>query len=149
MQLRHYLFLFCLLIHNFVCASESVASKQEMHDTISAYLKLSDKITQDADIKRLAQITTDDFEYYQPSFDIHFSKEQWLRALKDRLSNEQTRNITTQITAVEFALNVAFVKQQSQWEQNVNGKWYGRSSNDLVTLFEFSNGKISAVREYW
>lgn len=149
MQLRRFLLLCCLFLNLPSYAYERAASEQVMSENLVSFIKFNDTLQSESDINRLSALTTDDFQYYQPSFNIHLSKEQWLMALKERLAVNQTRNVKTDIVQTEFALNVAFVRQSSRWEQQINGKWYARSSDNLTTLFEFSNGKISAVREYW
>lgn len=149
MQLRRFLLLCCLFLNLSTYAYERAASEQVMSENLVSFIKFNDTLQSESDINRLSALTTDDFQYYQPSFNIHLSKEQWLMALKERLSAKQTRSVKTDIVQTEFALNVAFVRQSSRWEQQINGKWYARSSDNLTTLFEFSNGKISAVREYW
>jgi len=149
MQLRRFLLLCCLFLNLSSNAYERAASEQAMSENLVSFMKFNDTLQSESDINRLSALATDDFQYYQPSFNIHLSKEQWLMALKERLAVNQTRNVKTDIVQTEFALNVAFVRQSSRWEQQINGKWYARSSDNLTTLFEFSNGKISAVREYW
>ncbi|MEC8328459.1 MAG: hypothetical protein VX100_20550 [Pseudomonadota bacterium] len=133
----------------FCYASAEPLSEKDMRAQVTQFIKLNDSIDKQSTIVSLSQLTATQFEYYQPSFQIHLDKEQWVNALNERMKQTRTRNVKTEITHIEFALNAAFVKQKSTWQQRVNGKWYARSSDNIVSLFEFSNGKITAVREYW
>ncbi|KPV97114.1 hypothetical protein AN214_01131 [Pseudoalteromonas sp. P1-9] len=144
-----YVIVLLLLSTQFCYASVEPTSEDMMRAQITQFITLNDSIDKQSTIVSLSQLTATQFEYYQPSFQIHLDKEQWMSALNERVKQTRTRNVKTQITHIEFALNAAFVKQKSSWQQRVNGKWYTRSSNNIVSLFEFSNGKIIAVREYW
>lgn len=127
-----------------------VHNEDEMGSLVKQFVAQQDKIANEQELKILAGLLHESFRYYHPHFSINYSKDKWLDAMRLKFKHKpQTRFVNTQIITVNYALNAAYVQQQSDWEQEVNGKWFARNTSKIVSLFEFKDGKISAIREYW
>lgn len=127
-----------------------VHNEDEMGRLVKQFVAQQDKIANEQELTLLADLLHDSFRYYHPHFSINYPKSKWLDAMRLKFKHKpQTRFVNTQIITVNYALNAAYVQQQSEWEQEVNGKWFARNTTKIVSLFEFKDGKISAIREYW
>ena len=130
-------------------SAKNALEKSEMEKLVRLFIQSQDALQTHDDIVSLSKVLHDDFEYNHAHYAIRLSKKTWQDTLLEQVNTRQTRDTYTQINHISYAYNAAFVQQSSKWQQRVNNQWYQRQSNTISTLFEFKEGKISAIREYW
>ncbi|QBY04357.1 nuclear transport factor 2 family protein [Thalassotalea sp. HSM 43] len=116
--------------------------------TVEQFVSLSDatkvKGASQADIDAVAALLTDDMRYQHPNYGADLSKADFIAGLVNYMgmADSLTSNITNKIVG-DNAITIAFVSTTvMDGKQEVDGK-------PLMRLFEFKDGKISLIREYW
>ncbi len=131
------------------CAFALPMSEAHMRETIMRYFTVMDALKDKSDIKTLVAMVDDTFIYQHRAQSTHLDKLSWQQALKYKLNNRDLiRYERTQVQSIQFARDAAFVVQTVSWQQKEGQAWYAHQQV-ITTLFEFQQGKIIAIREYW
>lgn len=141
----------CLVLTNSAfaenCSSSCQLNQIELY--FSALDKISRKGSSREDIDALLALTHDDVKYIHVEYEANFTKSSWRKAFIRNLERGAYQNsannkmrITNQIfgenhVAIEYAHGL--VQQDGSWKK----------SEPLLILFQFTNGKISLIKELW
>ncbi len=96
------------------------------------------------EIKLVADLLTDDMRYQHPKYQVDVSKQAFIAGLKHWMGSAEQLNSTIKNSIVgDNAVVISYISKS---------KRAGKIEIDetpLMRLFEFKDGKISLVREYW
>lgn len=128
------------------------AHKDSLRKVVEEYYSLNLEIFEQnstrADIDKLFNLFTDDFVYVHPRFGGEYSRK---GLYEGYLNNQKNGNYDGSIVDVSIenmiiGLN-AIVTERAYLQQTETGK--AEKVDPGMTLFEFRNGKISKIFEYW
>ncbi|MBA4746233.1 MAG: nuclear transport factor 2 family protein [Muricauda sp.] len=127
------------------------AHKDSLNKTIENYYELNLKIFQAnstiEDIDSVFQLFTDDFEYVHPKYGGTYTREDLYNGYVRNQKNGGYDGTVTNIKIINKIIGLnAVVIQRMFVEKKENGIKEGEPQ---MTLFEFKNGKISRIFEYW
>lgn len=146
------LFLLCLFITNGINAQEAKKTHEDsLNVLVTEYYKQNLKVFQSdskiKDIDAVFNLFTSDFTYVHPKYGGTYTRKDlyngYVRNQKKgmydgAITNIKIRNKITGLNAV--------VVERAYIEKTENGTEEGEPR---MTLFEFKNGKISRIFEYW
>lgn len=143
---------FVFLTTNQITAQDNTKTHKDTLDIIiNKYYDLNLKIFQKnstiKDIDKVFSLFTDDFEYIHPKYGGTYTREDlyngYLRNQKNGGYNGNIKDI--KITNKIIGLNAVVVEKKFIEKKDEELK----EGNLEMTLFEFRNGKISRIFEYW
>ncbi len=127
--------LFCL-ISSIVFANDEL-SEADMLKTVQSFYTLNDSLgSEDATLNTvdaIFELMTDDFVYEHPKYGGVYSREKLYQGYKRNFERGAYKVKNTQLKSYISGHNMLVVKR-------VSGK---------TSLFEFTDGKISRIKEYW
>jgi len=146
--------MFLLLFLNIVVKSQDVteAHKDSIRKSVEHYYQLNLKVYQQTstkdDIDNLFNLFTDDFVYIHPKYGGKYSRKD---IYEGYLNNQKNGSYNGSITDVKIknmiiGLN-AVVTDRVYLRHAESGEL--EEVDPGMTLFEFRNGKISKIAEYW
>lgn len=127
------------------------AHKDSLDSVVEKYYDLNLKIFQAnstiGDIDSAFKLFTDDFEYFHPKYGGTYSREDLYNGYINNQKNGAYDGKITDIKIINkiIGLNAVVVRKSFVEKQN-GGINVGAAE---MTLFEFKNGKISRISEYW
>ena len=145
-------FVFLLLVSNLITAQEATKAHKDSLDTVvKKYYDLNLKIFQAnstvEDIDSTFELFTDDFEYVHPKYGGTYTREDLYNGYVRNQKNGGYDGKVTDIKIMNKIIGLnAVVVQKRFVEKKDGGTKEGQSE---MTLFEFRNGKISRIFEYW
>ncbi len=143
--------IFLLLTIAFLATSvnaQSKAHKDSLNAIIKTYYDLNVKVFQadskPVDVANIFKIFTDDFTYVHPKYGGVYTR---AVLLKGYLRNQKNGRYDSNITDIKIVnkivgLNSVVVARKYITKEKGTG-------DSKMTLFEFKNGKISKIFEYW
>jgi ketosteroid isomerase-like protein len=99
------------------------------------------------DIDKAFELFTDDFTYVHAKFDGYYTRES---LYKSALRNQKNGSYNGSVTGFKINNKIIGLKAaavQKRFVEKRNGKTI--ESEPQLSLFEFKNGKISRIVEYW
>jgi ketosteroid isomerase-like protein len=139
-------------VHHFVQAQQSnLTHKDSLNHTLNQYYKLNLKVFQQnstlKDIDNIFELFTDDFTYVHPKYGGIYSREDLYDGYKRNQKNGGYDGsvMDIKIENIIYGLNAITVSKRFITKQE--GKRV--EGNEQMALFEFKNGKISKIKEYW
>jgi hypothetical protein len=144
---------FLLLLHINVNSQEITEEhKDSLRIVVEQYYALNLKIYQQSsskyDIDKLFNLFTDDFVYVHPKYGGSYSRND---IYEGYINNQKNGSYNGSVTDVKIrnlivGLN-AIVTDRVYFKKNPSGEL--EEVDPGMTLFEFSDGKISKIFEYW
>ena len=132
-------------------AANPPLTEAQMVQMVNSFLTLSDAIdtTGAEGIEKVVALLHPDFRYEHREYGAHFD----LAGLKEgylaRIERGWTRNSYSEITQFIAGENMLVIQKSSSWDDGRSGVWQNQHREGDVTLYEFTDGKISFIKEYW
>lgn len=150
--MRKYLFLLTLTISGFVFGQQSLQTHSDtLNWTIDEYYRLNLKIFQaestQQDIDSLFTLFTSDFTYVHPKYGGTYTREDLYNGYSNNRKNGGYNGRVVNIKLLNRIVGLNAVTTQKQFVTQDNGVL--TEGEKEMTLFEFSEGKISRIFEYW
>ncbi|MEQ8474456.1 MAG: nuclear transport factor 2 family protein [Marinoscillum sp.] len=95
------------------------------------------------DIDQLFELFTEDFTYVHPKYGGEYSRNDLLEGYMRNQENSGYNGDVTAIKVLQMIVGLNAVATEKQFI-HLNSE-----SEPQMTLFEFENGKISRIQEYW
>lgn len=147
-------YIFFLLFFHFDVKSQEITEehKDSIRIVVEQYYSLNLKIYQQSstkdDIDKLFNLFTDDFVYIHPKYGVNYSRNDIYEGYINNQKNGSYNGSITdfKIMNMIFGLN-ALVTDRVYIRKIASGEL--EEVDPGMTLFEFKNGKISKIFEYW
>ena len=141
-----------VLSTNQICAQEATnAHKDSLNSVISKYYELNLKIFQAnssiEDINSAFELFTDDFTYVHPKYGGTYTREDLYNGYVRNQKNGGYNGTVTDIKIINKIIGLNAVVVQKRFVKKRDGKI--KEEELEMTLFEFKEGKISRIFEYW
>ena len=125
--------------------------KDSLNQVVDAYYRLNLKIFQSTstpgDIDSLFLLFTEDFEYVHPKYGGTYSRQDLYDGY---MNNQKNGRYNGRIRDIKILQRIAGLNGVSVEKQFITQSDDGLSSGDAqMTLFEFRDGKIFRIREFW
>lgn len=132
-------------------APARAADEQSLAQIVERYYALEDGVEQGgaATIEAILDLMHADMRYQHPEFGVNYDQAGLKDGYERRIARGWIRNNKTIITNMIVGKNMIALERSSTWEDRRTGSWEKRSSEGLVATFEFKDGKIWRVREFW
>lgn len=130
----------------------AVMGEEAMTAMVDAWYRLSGQELDDrgeAGIESVMALMHEDMRYVHREYDADFDRAMLTDGFRRRLERADTRNSTNTITNLIAGKNMVVVERSTAYERRTETGWEKRGEEDLVTLFEFRDGKIWRITEYW
>jgi hypothetical protein len=146
--MNYKLLLALALFSSSISFGQTKAHKDSLNTVIKIYYDLNVKVFQadskPADVDNIFKLFTDDFTYVHPKYGGVYTREV---LLKGYLRNQKAGRYNSNITDIKIVnriegLNSVVVARKYVTKKEGEGE-------SKMTLFEFKNGKISKIFEYW
>lgn len=140
-----------LLTNQILAQDTSKAHKDSLDTVVKKYYDLNLKIFQKnstiEDIDRAFELFTDDFEYVHPKYGGTYTR---LDLYNGYVRNQKKGGYDGKITDIKIVNKIIGLNAVVVEKRFVKKKDDGIKVGDSeMTLFEFKNGKISRIFEYW
>ncbi|WP_034229957.1 nuclear transport factor 2 family protein [Aquimarina pacifica] len=141
-----------VFISNSINAQEVTKThKDSLNNVIKKYYELNVKIFQSnstlEDIDNVFELFTADFTYVHPKYGGTYTREKLYNGYIRNQKNGGYDGTVTDIEIVNKIIGLNAVVTQKRFIENKNGEI--KKGKAEMTLFEFKNGKISRIFEYW
>lgn len=141
-----------ILSTNQICAQEATKThKDSINSVISKYYELNLKIFQTnssiEDINSAFELFTDDFTYVHPKYGGTYTREDLYNGYVRNQKNGGYNGTVTDIKIINKIIGLNAVVVQKRFVKKRDGKI--KEEELEMTLFEFKEGKISRIFEYW
>ncbi len=145
-------FLLILLTTNQIIAQDATkVHKDSLNTVITKYYDLNLKIFQAnstiTDIDRVFELFTDDFTYIHPKYGGIYTREDLYNGYVRNQKNGGYDGKVTDIKILNKIVGLNAVAVQKRFVERKDGRI--KEGKSEMTLFEFKNGKISRIFEYW
>ena len=136
-----------------LCLTTLIAFSQQSHAdslnlVVEEYYRLNVKIFQSGstqnDIDSLFMLFTDDFTYVHPKYGGTYSRQDLYNGYSNNQKSGRYNSSVTNINVLSRITGLNAVTTEKQFVDASDGP--GESQ---MTLFEFRNGKIMKITEYW
>lgn len=139
------------LTNQIVAQDASKAHKDSLDTVVKKYYDLNLKIFQKnstiEDIDRAFELFTDDFEYVHPKYGGTYTRQDLYNGY---VRNQKKGGYDGKITDIKIVNKIIGLNAVVVEKRFVKKKDDGIKVGDSeMTLFEFKNGKISRIFEYW
>ncbi|KGJ88758.1 nuclear transport factor 2 family protein [Thalassotalea sp. ND16A] len=128
--------------------SISFAASAANDSLVTEFITLSDKTKVKgavvSDIENVALLLAEDMRYQHPNYSADLTKKEFIQGLKNYMGVADS--LSTEIIDKIEGLNAISITYVSTTEMN------GATEVDkkpLMRLFEFNDGKITLIKEYW
>lgn len=152
---QHFFILITLLFGGFFTAQSQEKNlnthKDSLHDALNQYYKLNIKVFQQnstlTDIDNIFDLFTDDFTYVHPKYGGVYTREDLYNGYKRNQENGGYDGsvVDIKVEKIIYGLNAITVSKRfitKEHDKVVEGE-------EQMALFEFKNGRISMIKEYW
>lgn len=153
MNLRFLLMLTLLILGSGTTwAQEATAAhKDSLNRIVDQYYDLNVKVFQAnssaEDIDRIFDLFTEDFEYIHPKYGGTYSRKDLYDGYVNNRENGAYDGSISEIRVVNRITGLRAVAIEKRFITKKDGKLQEGAVE--MTLFEFRNGKIARIREYW
>lgn len=138
------------ITHSFA-QEATVAHKDSLNAIVDQYYKLNLKIFQSSsevkDIDNVFKLFTDDFTYTHPKYGGLYTREVLYNGYVRNQKNGGYDGSVMDVRIVNRIVGLNGVVIERQYIEKKNGK--AVAGDPQMTLFEFRDGKISRIFEYW
>tara|TARA_R110002073_G_scaffold4213_1_gene27933 strand:+ start:72607 stop:73074 length:468 start_codon:yes stop_codon:yes gene_type:complete len=141
-----------IAITNLVIAQDATkAHKDSLDMIVTKYFDLNLKIFQSTatkdDIDKTFELFTDDFTYVHPKYGGIYSREELYSGYINNQKNEGYNGIVTDIKIGNKIIGLNAVVVEKRYVEKKDGVI--KDGDPEMTLFEFKDGKIFRIFEYW
>nr|WP_315149277.1 nuclear transport factor 2 family protein [uncultured Flavobacterium sp.] len=140
-----------LLTNQIIAQDTSKAHKDSLDAVVKKYYDLNLKIFQAnstiEDIDSAFELFTDDFQYVHPKYGGTYTREDLYNGYVKNQKNGGYDGKVTDIKIVNKIIGLNAVVVQKMFVKKKDGGI--KVGDPEMTLFEFKNGKISRIFEYW
>ncbi|OAD90731.1 hypothetical protein A7A78_14280 [Aequorivita soesokkakensis] len=139
------------VLHFAQAQQSNLTHKDSLNHTLNQYYKLNLKVFQQnstlKDIDNIFDLFTDDFTYVHPKYGGVYTREDLYNGYKRNQENGGYDGsvIDINIENIIYGLNAITVSKRFITKEN--GKMV--EGDEQMALFEFKNGKIFMIKEYW
>lgn len=146
-----FIFLFGIASHH-ICAQEATeAHKDSLNNIVTKYYDINLKIFQAnstiKDIDNAFYLFTEDFEYIHPKYGGTYAREDLYEGYVRNQENGGYDGTVVDIEILNIIIGLNAVVIQKRFIEKRDGQV--KQGDPEMTLFEFENGKISRIYEYW
>ena len=153
MKLKFIFITLLFSVHNMVQAQQNniITHKDWLNHTLNQYYKLNLIVFQQnstlKDIDKIFELFTDDFTYVHPNYGGVYTRDELYKGYKRNQGNGGYDGsvVDIKIQNIIYGLNAITVSKRFITKEN--GKMVER--DEQMALFEFKNGKIFMIKEYW
>ena len=145
------IFLFGITTNQIIAQEATEAHKDSLNSIVTKYYDLNLKIFQSnstiEDIDKTFELFTEDFTYVHPKYGGTYTREDLYNGY---IRNQKNGGYDGSVTAIEIlnkivGLNAVVAQKRSI--RKIDGQV--KEGEPQMTLFEFRNGKIIRIFEYW
>lgn len=130
--------------------TEATLTEDAMVQMVNDWYRLTSEIHSEDDIPGIMALMHDEMAYIHLEYDANYDRALLIDGFKRSLKRANTRNGTDTITNLIAGKNMVVTNRDIGWEQKgADGSWTAQTATGLVTLFEFKDGKIWRIKEYW
>jgi ketosteroid isomerase-like protein len=144
-------FLLLFVINQIIAQDTTKAHKDSLDIVVRKYYDLNLKIFQAnstiKDINNTFDLFTDDFEYIHPKYGGIYTREDLYNGYIRNQKNGGYDGKVTDIKIINKIIGLNAVVVQKKFVKKKDGEI--KDGESEMTLFEFKNGKISRIFEYW
>lgn len=145
------IFLFLSIINQVVAQDVTKAHMDSLNLVVEKYYDLNLKMFQAGstmdDIDRIFQLFTEDFEYVHPKYGGTYTREDLYNGSISNQKNGRYDGSVVNIKTTNKIIGLNAVVVQKSFVERKDGQI--KVGEPQMTLFEFENGKISRIFEYW
>lgn len=143
--------LFLFASNQIIAQGATIEHKDSLDTIVEKYYDLNLKIfkansTVD-DIDNTFELFTDDFTYVHPKYGGIYTREDLYNGYVRNLKNGRYDGEVTNIKIINKIIGLNAVVVQKCFVKNIDNK--KKEGEPEMTLFEFRDGKISGIIEYW
>lgn len=143
--------LFLATAGQMVAQKVTAAHKDSLNTVVQAYYDLNVKVFQanstPEDVDNIFALFTDDFEYVHPKYGGTYPREELYQGYLRNQNNGAFNGSVTDIEIINKIIGLNAVVVQKSFMEKKDGAIV--PGEPQMTLFEFENGKISRIFEYW
>lgn len=129
----------------------NLTHKDSLNFALNQYYKLNLKVFQQnstlEDIDNIFELFTDDFTYVHPKYGGVYTREDLYNGYKRNQNNGGYDGSVIDIKIENSIYGLNAITVSKRFITNENGKVV--EGDEQMALFEFKNGKISRIKEYW
>lgn len=150
LKLLGLIFLFGITANQIIAQEVTDGHKDSLNEILTKYYDLNLKIFQSnssiEDINNAFELFTDDFIYVHPKYGGTYSREDLYNGYVRNQKNGSYNGTVTEIKIINKIIGLNAVVVQKSFVKKDDGIKTGEPE---MTLFEFKDGKISRIYEYW
>jgi ketosteroid isomerase-like protein len=145
------IFLLLFAINRVIAQGATKDHKDSLNTVVGKYYDLNFKMFQAnstiEDIDRVFELFTDDFEYVHPKYGGTYTREDLYNGSVRNQKNGRYNGRVADIKIINKIIGLNAVVVQKSFVERKDGEII--DGEPQMTLFEFVNGKISRIFEYW
>lgn len=138
-------------VNHVIAQDATKAHKDSLNTVVKKYYDLNLKMFQAnstiEDIGRTFELFTDDFEYVHPKYGGTYTREDLYNGSVRNQKNGRYNGRVVDIKIINKIIGLNAVVVQKSFVERKDGEII--DGEPQMTLFEFVNGKISRIFEYW
>lgn len=142
---------FVLATNTTIAQGATPTHKDSLNAVVTKYYELNLKIFQAnsiiEDIDNAFELFTDDFTYEHPKYGGVYTREDLYEGYVRNQKNGGYNGTVTDIEVLNKIIGLNAVVVEKRFIENKEGEV--KKGEPEMTLFEFKNGKISRIFEYW
>lgn len=126
-------------------------AEKDMTCMVTRWLNLTSRLDEKGPtgIPEIMALMHDDMVYTHTEFDANYDRAGLIDGFERSLKRADSRAGTFLITNIITGKNMVVTKRNIAWEEKTSEGWVHGKKDDLTTLFEFRDGKIWRITEYW
>jgi hypothetical protein len=138
-------------LHLVQAQENNITHKDSLNYVLNQYYKLNLKVFQQnstlKDIDDIFELFTDDFTYVHPNYGGVYTREDLYKGYKRNQGNGGYDGSVVNIKIENSIYGLNAITVSKRFITKENGKMV--EGDVQMTLFEFKNGKIFMIKEYW
>ncbi|WP_417238912.1 DUF4440 domain-containing protein [Bizionia sp.] len=139
------------VLHFAQAQQSNLTHKDSLNHTLNQYYKRNLKVFQQnstlKDIDNIFELFTDDFTYVHPKYGGIYTREDLYNGYKRNQDNRGYDGSVVDIKIENIIYGLNAITVSKRFITKHEGKRV--EGNEQMALFEFKNGKISKIKEYW
>jgi len=128
-----------------------VMQADEMLSMVRSFIRASGEVSQRgmAAVEDVMALMHEDMRYIHLEYGADFDKAAMREGFERRIARAATRGSQVTIQNHITGKNIVILETSGTYDRKVDDGWQPRSYDGHVTTYEFKDGKIWRVREYW
>lgn len=126
-------------------------SESAMMEMVEAWFTGADSMSKKgkAGIPEIMALTHEDIAYIHTEYDANYDRAALIDGFERSIKRADTRNESHVVTNMLDGKNMMAVQRNIKWDEKVEDGWKTFEKEKLTTLFEFRDGRIWRITEYW